>query len=132
LRREEAILLHHASIGVKNLKHSKTFYDEIFKALGIPELSADPSSVGYGDADGSFWVLASKAPVAAHGESGLHFCFRASSRAQVDAFHAAATTHGGRDNGKAGLRSDYGPRYYAAFVLDPDGYRLEAYYGGER
>jgi len=125
-------LLHHASIGVKNLKKSKTFYDEIFKALGIRELSADPSSVGYGDADGSFWVLASKAPVGASSDSGLHFCFRAAGRAQVDAFHAAATAHGGRDNGKPGLRADYGPHYYAAFVVDPDGYRLEAYYGGAR
>ena len=49
----------------------------------------------------------------------------------VEAFHKAAMAHGGRDNGKPGLRKDYGPHYYAAFVHDPEGYRLEAYYGGK-
>ena len=62
-------------------------------------------------------------------ESGLHFCFAAPTRASVDAFHAAALGAGGRDNGAPGLRPDYGPNYYAAFVVDPDGYRIEAYCG---
>ncbi len=62
---------------------------------------------------------------------GLHFCFTAPSRASVAAFHAAALANGGRDNGKPGVRKDYGPDYYAAFVFDPDGYRLEAYHGGK-
>jgi catechol 2,3-dioxygenase-like lactoylglutathione lyase family enzyme len=124
-------LIHHASVGVSNLKKSKKFYDEVFAALGIRELSADQSSVGYGGDGGSFWVLAAKAAVGTNPESGLHFCFRATNRAQVNGFHAAAINHGGHDNGKPGLRSDYGPNYYAAFVTDPDGYRLEAYYGGE-
>ncbi len=64
-------------------------------------------------------------------KSGLHFCFTAPSRESVVAFHKAAMAHGGRDNGKPGLRKDYGPHYYAAFVHDPEGYRLEAYYGGK-
>jgi catechol 2,3-dioxygenase-like lactoylglutathione lyase family enzyme len=62
-------------------------------------------------------------------ESGLHFCFVAKDRKSVDAFHAAALESGGKDNGKPGLRSDYSPTYYAAFVIDPDGYRIEAYCG---
>ena len=62
-------------------------------------------------------------------ESGLHFCFQAKSRAAVDAFHAAALKEGGKDNGKPGVRTDYSPKYYAAFVVDPDGYRIEAYCG---
>ena len=62
-------------------------------------------------------------------ESGLHFCFAAPTRQSVDAFHAAALAMGGRDNGKPGLRQDYGANYYAAFAVDPDGYRLEAYCG---
>ena len=62
-------------------------------------------------------------------ESGLHFCFVAKDRKSVDAFYAAALESGGRDNGKPGLRSDYSPTYYAAFVIDPDGYRIEAYCG---
>jgi len=125
-------LLHHASIGVKDLGKSKAFYDSILRTLGVQQLGADDGSAGYGDADGSFWVLASKSPVPATPGSGLHFCFRASSRAQVEAFHAAALAHGGRDNGQPGLRADYGKNYYAAFVIDPDGYRLEAYHGGDR
>jgi predicted lactoylglutathione lyase len=60
-------------------------------------------------------------------KSGLHFCFTAPTSRSVDAFHAAAVQSGGRDNGKPGLRADYGPGYYAAFVIDPDGYRLEAH-----
>ena len=61
--------------------------------------------------------------------SGLHFCFTAPTRKSVDAFHQAAIRHGGSDNGKPGLRADYGANYYAAFVVDPDGYRIEAYCG---
>jgi catechol 2,3-dioxygenase-like lactoylglutathione lyase family enzyme len=63
-------------------------------------------------------------------DSGLHFCFLAKDRAAVDAFHAAALKAGGMDNGKPGVRADYGPKYYAAFAIDPDGYRIEAYHGG--
>ena len=59
-------------------------------------------------------------------ESGLHFCFEAKSRAAVDAFHAAALKAGGKDNGQPGVRKDYSPTYYAAFVTDPDGHKLEA------
>jgi catechol 2,3-dioxygenase-like lactoylglutathione lyase family enzyme len=61
--------------------------------------------------------------------SGLHFCFTAPNRAAGDAFHAAALRAGGADNGAPGLRPDYGETYYAAFVIDPDGYRIEAYCG---
>jgi len=57
---------------------------------------------------------------------GFHLAFTASDRAAVDAFHAAALRHGGADNGPPGLRPHYGPGYYAAFVIDPDGYRIEA------
>ena len=69
-------------------------------------------------------------PVPEDAGSGLHLCFAAPTRDSVDAFHAAALQSGGRDNGPPGLRTDYGPNYYAAFVTDPDGYRLEAHYNG--
>ena len=59
-------------------------------------------------------------------------CFRAATRQGVDKFHRAALAAGGRDNGKPGLRADYGDNYYAAYVIDPSGYRLEAYCGAER
>jgi len=83
--------------------------------------------VYYGVKSPEFGILAVKHPVPANAESGLHFCFEGPKRADVDAFHAAALKHGGKDNGKPGLRADYGENYYAAFVVDPEGYRLEAY-----
>jgi len=72
-------------------------------------------------------VLAAEHPVPADSKSGLHICFNAASRKAVDGFHANAVKSGGRDNGKPGIRPDYGDTYYAAFVVDPDGYRIEAY-----
>ena len=71
-------------------------------------------------------MLPTERPVAADQGSGLHFCLSAPTRAAVDAFHAAALAAGGKDNGRPGPRADYGPDYYAAFAVDPDGYRLEA------
>ena len=68
-------------------------------------------------------------PVPADEKSGLHFCFAAPDAAAVGAFYAAALRSGGHDNGAPGLRPIYGPDYYAAFIIDPDGYRIEAYYG---
>src|SRR5262249_44817751 len=62
-------------------------------------------------------------------QSGLHFCFQAPTRKSVEAFHAAALAAEGTDNGKPGFRKDYGPNYYATYVVDPDGYRLEAHCG---
>jgi catechol 2,3-dioxygenase-like lactoylglutathione lyase family enzyme len=64
------------------------------------------------------------------GKSNLHFCFAAPTRAAVDAFHGGALAGGGRDNGAPGLRPGYGPDYYAAYMVDPDGYRIEAYCAG--
>ena len=95
-------------------------------ALGI--LDGD-AALGYGEKSSFLWLLASKKPVKPDMESGLHFCFVAKDRAGVDAFHAAALKQGGTDNGKPGVRTDYSPTYYAAFVIDPDGYRIEAYCG---
>jgi hypothetical protein len=77
----------------------------------------------------AFWIACTKRPVPAEEESGLHFCFVAPSADAVDAFHSAGLRAGGRDNGAPGLRRKYGPDYYAAFITDPDGYRIEAYYG---
>jgi catechol 2,3-dioxygenase-like lactoylglutathione lyase family enzyme len=120
-------MLSHVSIGVKDLTKSRRFYDAAIEPLGYKCLLEGPEYLGYGTASPEFWVLAVKHPVPADNESGLHFCFDAARRADVDAFHRAATKAGGRDNGKPGVRKDYGDDYYAAFVADPDGYRLEAY-----
>ena len=119
----------HVSIGVSDIKRTGKFYDAALGPLGFSRLSDGESSLGYGDKSVQLWILAAAKPVKADLESGLHFCFNARDRAAVDAFHAAALKAGGKDNGKPGVRKDYSPSYYAAFVVDPDGYRLEAYCG---
>ena len=110
-------MLNHISIGVRDIARTKAFYDAALKPLG------------YGKDAVVLWISRTDAPVPADERSGLHFCFDAPTRESVAAFHKAALAAGGRDNGKAGLRPDYGPNYYAGFVVDPDGYRLEAYCG---
>ena len=120
-------MLDHVSIGVREIARSRRFYDAALQPLGYACLSAGEDSLGYGAAAPALWILASEHAVVADPRSGLHFCFTAPSRATVDAFHAAALVAGGCDNGAPGLRTDYGDSYYAAFVIDPDGYRIEAH-----
>ena len=120
----------HISIGVRDVTRAKRFYDAALKPLGFDCLSEDATTLGYGQGRVGFWIGKAERPVPADEGSNLHFCFAASNRQAVDAFHAAAVTSGGRDNGPPGLRKDYGPNYYAAFAVDPDGYRIEAYFNG--
>ena len=124
-------MLNHVSIGVRDVARSKRFYDAALKPLGYTALSKSDSSLGYGKDAVVLWISQTDTPVPANEKSGLHFCFDAPTRKSVAAFHAAALGAGGDDNGTPGLRADYGPNYYAAFVVDPDGYRLEAYCGAE-
>jgi catechol 2,3-dioxygenase-like lactoylglutathione lyase family enzyme len=117
----------HVSIGVRDVARTKRFYDAALKPLGYSCLSEGKDSLGYGAGDVGLWISTSGKPVPADTESGLHFCFVAPSRASVDVFHANAIGAGGKSNGEPGLRESYGPNYYAAFIVDPDGYRIEAY-----
>jgi len=119
----------HVSIGVSDIKQAGKFYDAALQPLGFTRLSDGEGSLGYGAKAVQLWLGATKKPVKADMDSGLHFCLVAPDRKSVDAFHAAALKNGGKDNGKPGVRADYGPKYYAAFVIDPDGYRIEAYCG---
>jgi catechol 2,3-dioxygenase-like lactoylglutathione lyase family enzyme len=123
-------MLDHVSIGVRDLPAAKRFYDAALQPLGYACLSDGPGSLGYGGSDAALWVNEADRPVPADPASGLHFSFTAPSRDSVDRFHWAAISAGGKDNGKPGLRPDYGPGYYAAFVIDPEGYRIEAHYEG--
>ncbi|MER8829361.1 VOC family protein [Mesorhizobium sp. M0938] len=122
-------MLDHVSIGVRDTTASKRFYDAALTPLGYSCLSQSPGSLGYGAQDVALWVNEAQRPVSDDRESGLHFCFAAPTRSSVDAFHAGALRAGGSDNGAPGLRTSYGENYYAAFVIDPDGYRIEAYCG---
>jgi len=122
-------MIDHVSLGVKDIARAKSFYDKALAPLGYTRLSDGETSAGYGKEAVHLWIAAAERPVKADEKSGLHLCFGAGSRNEVKRFHAAALAAGGRDNGKPGLREDYGEGYYAAFVIDPDGYRLEAYCG---
>ncbi len=118
----------HISIGVKDLATAQKFYDAALAPLGYERLSNFDGTIGYGADRAQFWVNEVERPVPADRGSGLHFCFVAPSQAAVDSFHAAGIANGGEDNGQPGIRPDYSQFYYAAFVIDPDGYRLEAYF----
>ncbi|MFL9841810.1 VOC family protein [Sphingomonas sp. ST-64] len=119
-------MIDHMSIAVADAERSKRFYEATLKPLGMRCLTEMPEDGGgaYGfgvEGGGEFWVVHSD-----HVGEDMHVAFRAETRAQVDAFYAAAIAAGGRDHGKPGLRPNYGPNYYAAFVYDPDGVNIEA------
>ena len=124
-------MIAHISIGVRDINKSKQFYDAVLEPLGYKCLRAARTLLGYGYGRDNIalWVVQAEHPVPADEKSGLHFCFAAENAAAVDAFHAAALRSGGRDNGAPGQRPIYGPDYYAAFIINPDGYRIEAYCG---
>lgn len=122
-------MIDHISIGARDIARSKLFYDAALTPLGYNCLAPGEGSLGYGAERPVFWVIATDHPVPPDKRSGLHICFAASSRSAVDAFHEAALRAGGSDNGKPGLRPEYHANYYGAFAVDPDGYRVEAYYG---
>jgi catechol 2,3-dioxygenase-like lactoylglutathione lyase family enzyme len=123
-------MIDHLSLGVADLGRSRAFYDAALAPLGYRRLFDVDDASGYGAALPAplreqalpFWVGQDSGRI---GLSG-HVCFTAAGRAAVDAFYKAALAAGGRDNGKPGLRPIYHPNYYAAFVVDPDGHRIEA------
>jgi catechol 2,3-dioxygenase-like lactoylglutathione lyase family enzyme len=132
--RVDSAMLSHISFGVRDLKRSQSFYDAALAPLGYVRLWQTPQGAGYGppDPEGEE-KLALFAQSTADGSlaagPGFHLALIAPSPAAVDAFHAAALGAGGRDDGAPGLRSHYGAGYYAAFVFEPDGHKLEAKHG---
>jgi catechol 2,3-dioxygenase-like lactoylglutathione lyase family enzyme len=119
-------MLDHVSVGVRDLERSARFYEPTLAPLGLSRLVTRPESVGFGKAYPEFWInLRAGLARAEHG-SGTHICFRARSAEAVDAFHAAAIESGGSSDGVPGLRPHDRVRYYAAFIVDPDGNRIEA------
>jgi catechol 2,3-dioxygenase-like lactoylglutathione lyase family enzyme len=125
-------MIQHVSIGVRDVATARKFYDAVLGALGYSCLRARDTWVGYGKDRIEFSAHVSEMPVADDPKSGLHFCFIAPTRAAVEGFHAAALANGGRDNGRPAVRVGYAPNYFAAFAVDPDGYRIEAYCGEEK
>lgn len=120
-------MINHLSIGVSDIARSRRFYDAVLGPLGYACLSEGATSLGYGKDAVQLWINHCERPVRPDPGSGLHVCFAAGTRQGVDAFHRAALLAGGRDNGRPGIRADYDRDYYAAYAIDPDGYRIEAY-----
>lgn len=125
--------LDHVSIGVTNMKRSKAFYDAALAALGMApvmpvEIGGQLVGLGYGDdpAHPTFWIGKPINGQPATMGNGVHIAFHAKDRAAVDAFYLAAMDQGGVEDGKPGVREQYHPSYYAAFVRDPDGAKIEA------
>jgi len=119
-------MIDHISVGVADLERSARFYEATLSALGLTRLVTRPATVGFGKTYPEFWInpRAGMAPVLP--ESGTHICLRAKATGDVDAFHAAALSAGGCSDGAPGLRPHDRVKYYAAFVIDPDGNRVEA------
>ena len=116
-------MIDHVVFWVTDMARSKAFYDRVLAPLGIKRITSDDHAfAGYGvPGKGDFWIGPRDAvPI------GTHVAFAAPDRATVHAFYEAALAAGGRDNGKPGLRPQYNPNYYGAFVLDPDGHNIEA------
>lgn len=119
----------HLSVGVEDLARAVTFYDACLAPLGYVRLFLAARAAGWGppgyEAEAPFAVVAA-GPEASPPGRGAHLAFVAPSREAVNRFHAEALRNGGVDEGPPGIRESYDPGYYAAFVRDPDGHRLEA------
>ena len=118
-------MIDHVSIGVRDLARAAAFYDAVLAALGLGRLREKPATIGYGKAYPEFWINV-RPDRSITADTGLHICLRAPGTQAVDAFHAAALQAGGVSDGAPGLRPEYHDRYYAAFVVDPDGNKIEA------
>lgn len=118
-------MIDHVSIEVRDLGRATRFYEATLGLLGFTKLEVRPKTVGFGKRYPEFWLnhRPNMAPIGAG--SGAHVCLRATSAAAVDAFFAAALAAGGSADGKPGLRSEHGEGYYAAFIGDADGNRIE-------
>jgi len=128
-------MLHHISFSVTDIDRAAKFYDHTLGALGYVRVFEDlrpgeeDQAVGYGregEGEGDKFCIKQASESSAAKGYGFHLAFAAPNRRSVHEFHAQALLHGGKDNGGPGPRLDYGRNYYACFVVDPDGHRIEA------
>ncbi len=116
-------MIDHVSVSVRDLQAAMRFYDALLAVLGYERLETRDKTAGWGKKYPDFWV---NVRAQAGASDGAHICFRARTTEIVDAFHTAALAAGGMSDGAPGLRPQHGKGYYAAFIRDPDGNRLEA------
>ena len=123
-------MIDHVSIAVRDLAACGRFYEAVLAAIGYTKLVVRPTTVGFGKKYPDFWLNERRAMMPADpdsgADSGAHVCLRAPSVEAVQAFHAAAVAGGGTSDGPPGPRPEYSAGYYAAFVRDPEGNKIEA------
>ena len=120
-------MIDHVSIAVRDLERAGPFYAALLAPLGLTKLREWPNAaVGFGKKYPEFWINRRDGMSRVAEDSGVHICLRAPDAAAVDAFHAAALEAGGTSDGAPGLRPHYHAKYYAAFIRDLDGNRIEA------
>jgi catechol 2,3-dioxygenase-like lactoylglutathione lyase family enzyme len=119
-------MIDHISVGVADLDRAARFYEAVLASLGLTRLVTRPKTIGFGKSYPEFWINLRPGMAKVTPENGVHICLRAKTAAEVDAFHAAALAAGGASDGAPGIRPHDRVKYYAAFVLDLDGNRIEA------
>ena len=120
-------MIDHVSIAVRDLAGAGRFYDAVLAAIGLSRHASRATTIGYGKRYAEFWLNLRPDMPPIPADSGAHVCLRAATTEAVDAFHAAALAVGGTCDGAPGLRPHDGEGgYYAAFIRDPDGNRIEA------
>jgi len=118
-------MIDHVSIAVRDLAAGGRFYEAVLAAIGYTKLVVRPTTIGFGKKYPDFWLNERRAMTPADPDSGAHVCLRAPSVEAVQAFHAAAVAGGGTSDGAPGPRPEYAAGYYAAFVRDPEGNKIE-------
>jgi catechol 2,3-dioxygenase-like lactoylglutathione lyase family enzyme len=120
-------MIDHVSLAVRDLVACGAFYEVVLATIGYKKIVTGPGTIGFGKKYPELWLNERRAVSPVDAESGTHIALRAPDAASVQAFHAAALAAGGTSYGAPGLRPEYAaPGYYAAFVCDPEGNRIEA------
>jgi catechol 2,3-dioxygenase-like lactoylglutathione lyase family enzyme len=119
-------MIDHVSIPVANLAAAARFYETVLATLGYARLETRPATVAFGKRYSEFWINHRADMQPRSHNNGVHVALRAANRELVDAFHAAALAAGGASDGVPGPRPQHGDGYYAAYIRDPDGNRVEA------
>ena len=131
MENENPSIISHLSIGTNDFDRAVAFYDKVLPSLGCKQLMKYPGAIAYGREFPEFWVQTPIDGKPATIGNGFHISFVAHSKEAVHAFHEAALDAGGTDDGAPGPRPDYGEAYYACFIRDLDGHKIEATYWNE-